>query len=74
MIGDGILDLSNHVTVALQAASRREQTPAFAKLYARREGIEVTISQGVRAFDMRLSRSIDFDKTHLQHVTYSGRG
>src|SRR6266568_3497022 len=54
---------------ALQAARRREQTPAFAKLYARREGIEATISQGVRAFDMRRSRYIGFDKTHLQHVS-----
>jgi hypothetical protein len=54
---------------ALQAARRREQTPAFAKLYARREGIEATISQGVRAFDMRRSRYVGFDKTHLQHVS-----
>jgi transposase len=30
---------------ALQAARRREQTPAFAKQYARREGIEATISE-----------------------------
>jgi transposase len=29
---------------ALQAARRREQTPAFAKQYAQREGIEATIS------------------------------
>ena len=43
--------------------------PTFAKLYARREGIEATISQGVRAFDMRRSRYIGFDKTHLQHVS-----
>lgn len=54
---------------ALQAARRREQTPAFAKLYARREGIEATISQGVRAFDLRRSRYIGFDKTHFQHVS-----
>ena len=54
---------------ALQAARRREQTPAFTKLYAQREGIEATISQGVRAFDLRRSRYIGIHKTHLQHVS-----
>jgi transposase len=50
-------------------ARRREQTPGFAKQYARREGIEATISQGVRAFDLRRSRYIGEAKTHLQHVS-----
>lgn len=54
---------------ALQAARRREQTPAFARQYAQREGIEATISQGVRAFDMRRSRYVGENKTHLQHVS-----
>jgi len=54
---------------ALQAARRRERTAAFTKQYARREGIEATISQGVRAFDMRRSRYIGENKTHLQHVS-----
>ena len=54
---------------ALQTARRREQTPAFTKLYAQREGIEATISQGVRAFGMRRSRYIGTHKTHLQHVS-----
>jgi transposase len=53
---------------ALQAARRRQQTPAFAKEYALREGIEATISQGVRAFGMRRSRYIGLAKTHLQHL------
>jgi transposase len=53
---------------ALQAARRREQTPAFARQYARREGIEATISQGVRAFGMRRSRYSGEAKTHLQHI------
>ncbi len=52
----------------MQAARLREQTPTFAKQYARREGIEATISQGVRAFGMRRSRYIGLEKTHLQHV------
>jgi transposase len=53
---------------ALQAARHRQQTPAFAKEYALREGIEATISQGVRAFGMRRSRYIGLAKTHLQHL------
>ena len=54
---------------ARHSARRREQTPTFTKLYAQREGIEATISQGVRAFGMRRSRYIGNDKTHLQHVS-----
>jgi hypothetical protein len=47
---------------ALQAARCRQQLPAFAKEYALREGIEATISQGVRAFDMRRSRYVALPK------------
>ena len=36
--------------------------------YARRAGVEGTLSQGVRAFGMRRSRYRGLDKTHLQHV------
>jgi transposase len=54
--------------IALQAARRRQKTPAFASLYAMRAGIEATISQGVRAFDLRRSRYFGQAKTHLQHV------
>jgi transposase len=53
---------------ALQAARRRQQTRTFARQYALREGIEATISQGVRAFGMRRSRYIGLAKTHLQHL------
>jgi transposase len=53
---------------ALQAARRRQQTRAFAKQYALRQGIEATISQGVRAFGMRRSRYLGLAKTHLQHL------
>src|SRR5262249_11937917 len=35
---------------------------------AMRAGIESTLSQGVRAFDLRRSRSIGPAKTHLQHM------
>ncbi len=53
---------------AQQMAREREKTDAFKKLYARRAGVEGTISQGVRAFDLRRSRYIGLAKTHLQHV------
>lgn len=53
---------------ALQTARRRQQTQAFARQYNLRQGVEATISQGVRAFGMRRSRYIGLAKTHLQHL------
>jgi transposase len=53
---------------ALQAARGRLTTEAGKHLYARRAGIEGTISQGVRAFGLRRSRYRGLAKTHLQHV------
>jgi len=53
---------------ALQAARKLQVTKEFSKQYALRQGIEATISQGMRAFDLRRSRYIGLDKTHLQHV------
>jgi transposase len=54
--------------LALKAARDREATPEFKKAYAKRAGIEGTISQGVRAFGLRRSRSIGYARTHLQHL------
>jgi transposase len=54
--------------IALQAARHRQTTPEFLSLYALRAGVEATISQGVRAFDLRRSRYFGQVKTHLQHV------
>jgi transposase len=53
---------------ALQAAREREKTTAFADQYAKRAGVEGTISQGVRAFGLRQARYIGHAKTHLQHL------
>ncbi len=53
---------------AIQTARQRQQTQEFKERYAIRAGIEGTISQGVRAFDLRRSRYIGLAKTHLQHV------
>jgi transposase len=53
---------------ALQERRTAEETEAFAREYARRAGIEGTISQGVRAFGLRRAKYIGLAKTHLQHV------
>jgi transposase len=53
---------------AMQAARQRQATAEFAAQYARRAGIEGTISQGVRAFGLRQARYRGRQKTHLQHV------
>ncbi|MHB1134863.1 MAG: transposase [Chloroflexota bacterium] len=53
---------------ALQAARERQQTDECKALYARRAGVEGTISQGVRAFGLRQARYRGQDKTHLHHL------
>lgn len=53
---------------AIQAARQRQHTQEFKERYAIRAGIEGTISQGVRAFDLRRSRYIGRAKTHVQHL------
>jgi transposase len=53
---------------ALHAARHQQTTEAFKAHYALRAGIESTLSQGVRAFDLRRSRYIGLAKTHLQHI------
>lgn len=53
---------------AIQAARHRQTTQEFQERYAKRAGVEGTISQGVRAFDLRRSRYRGTPKTHLQHV------
>lgn len=53
---------------ALQVARQAQTTPEFQKQYARRAGVEGTISQGTRAFDLRRSRYIGLAKTHLQEI------
>jgi hypothetical protein len=53
---------------ALRAARERSSTKEGRRLYARRAGIEGTLSQGVRAFGLRRSRYRGLAKTHPQHV------
>ena len=53
---------------ALAAARAREGTAQGRRLYARRQGVESTLSQGVRAFGLRRTRYRGLAKTRLQHV------
>lgn len=53
---------------ALHAARAREQTPEYAREYARRAGVEGTISQAVRAFGARRCRYVGAAKAQLQQV------
>lgn len=53
---------------ALQAARRYQTTPEFKAEYARRAGIEGTISQGLRVCDLRQARYVGLPKVRLQHV------
>jgi transposase len=56
---------------ALVAARAREETDVFKLLHAKRAGIEGSISLGVRAFELRLSRYLGLAKTCLQHLLMS---
>src|SRR5260370_11043476 len=57
--------------LALQYAREREGRAARSPAYSLRDGIEGTISQGVRAFGLRRSRYIGGVHTHLQMVALS---
>jgi transposase len=54
--------------VAMQAARQRQETAEFKAQYALRAGVESTLSQGVRRFDLRQSRYIGLARTHLQQT------
>ena len=53
---------------ALRATQAWYASSEGRRQYARRVGVEGTLSQGVRAFGMRRSRYRGLDKTHLQNV------
>jgi transposase len=54
--------------LALEQARKREKTAEYAKLYAKRAGIEGTISQAVRSSGLRRARYVGLAKTHLQNI------
>jgi transposase len=53
---------------ALEAARQREGTKAFAAAYARRAGIEGTLSRGIRTCRLRQIRYIGLAKARLGHL------
>src|SRR5262245_51543746 len=53
---------------ALQTARQRQETPEFTARYALRAGVESSLSQGVRRFDLRQSRYLGLARTHLQQL------
>jgi transposase len=53
---------------ALLAARQLQGTEAGRRLYGKRAGVEGTISQGVRAFELRRTRYRGLAKTHLKHL------
>ncbi len=54
--------------VAIQRARQRQATAEFKAQYALRAGVESSISQGIRRFDMRRSRYVGLIGTHLQQL------
>ncbi len=53
---------------AFQHVRKVQETPEFRAKYGKRSGIEGTLSQAVRACDLRRSRYIGLAKTHLQTI------
>lgn len=53
---------------ALVRARQQQQTPEWKKQYDQRAGIEGTLSQGIRGYQLRQARYIGQAKTHLQNV------
>jgi transposase len=53
---------------ALQTARQRQETPEFTAQYALRAGVESSLSQGTRRFDLRRSRYLGLMRTHLQQL------
>ena len=53
---------------ALQRARARTQAPGYQSTYAKRAGIEGTLSQAVRRSGLRQARYVGLAKTHLQSL------
>jgi transposase len=53
---------------AIQAARQRQETDEFKAQYALRAGVESSISQGVRRFDLRRCRYIGLARAQLQQT------
>ncbi len=53
---------------AIQTIRQQQTTPEWQARYMQRAGVEGTLSQGVRAYELRETRYIGLAKTHLQHI------
>ena len=53
---------------ALINARQRQKTTEFKQQYSLRSGIEGTISQSIRGFNLRQCRYVGLEKTRLQHI------
>ena len=53
---------------ALWAARQRQTTAAFQQAYARRAGVEGTLSQAIHVCGLRRAKDVGLAKTRLQHV------
>jgi transposase len=53
---------------ALRAARQRQTTVAYQEAYARRAGVEGTLSAGTHVCGLRRTRYVGLAKTHLGHV------
>lgn len=67
-MGRAITVLPQRFFEALHTARQYQETPEFKKRYARRAGVEGTISQAAFTLGLRRSRYRGLAKTHLQHV------
>jgi transposase len=52
----------------LQTRRAEQETAEFKAVYAKRAGLEGTMSQSVRVCDVRHARYMGLEKTHLQHL------
>ena len=53
---------------ALWAARQRQTTTSFKERYARRAGVEGTLSQAIHVCGLRRAKYIGLAKTRLQHI------
>jgi len=53
---------------AIHTARQRQETTEFKEKYALRSGVESSLSQGTRRFELRRSRYIGLARTHLQQL------
>ena len=52
----------------LRDIRQQQETPEWKERYTKRAGVEGTLSQGIRSFELRQARYIGLCKTHLQHI------